>query len=302
MKNIKFYYKEEESNIKYEEYYFNGISIPKNIEFKEISSNNMNISWKIENINNINIDNNKIKYRVEKRKEKEEFIKVYEGNNQYCSINNLEFNTNYEFRICSIYNDIIGSWSEIYKIKTLEFDSIILKDNERKNEFIKKMLEWSGYKRMELIYRGSRDGMTSNNFHNKCDNKGPTIVLYKNEKSIFGGFTPISWSSGGGKWDTSPDCFLFTLKNIHNTEPTKFPLQNNNTCAVYHNSNYGPTFGGGHDIGVDQSDHLNNKIYTNFPCSYQDVLGKGKSIFNGNINNSNEYFYLKEIEVYNLFK
>ena len=298
MKNIKFNYKEEESNIKYEEYYFNGISIPKDIEFKDISSNSINISWKIENINNINIDNNKIKYRVEKRKEKEEFIKVYEGNNQYCSINNLEFNTNYEFRICSIYNDIIGSWSEIYKIKT--FDSIILKDNERKNEFIKKMLEWSGYKRMDLIYRGSRDGMTSNNFHNKCDNQGPTIVLLKNEKSVFGGFTSVSWSTDN-KYLSSPDCFIFTLINIHNTESTKFPYKND-SYAVCHYSNYGPCFGGGHDIGITQSDYLNNKIYTNFPYSYQDVLGKGNSIFTGDFNNSNQSLYLKEIEVFKLFK
>ena len=43
----------------------------------------------------------------------------------------------------------------------------------------------SGYERMELIYRGSRDGTTSNIFHNKCDNKGPTIILFKNEKGIF---------------------------------------------------------------------------------------------------------------------
>ena len=38
---------------------------------------------------------------------------------------------------------------------------------------------------MELIYRGSRDGITSNIFHNKCDNKGPIIILIKNEKGIF---------------------------------------------------------------------------------------------------------------------
>ena len=39
---------------------------------------------------------------------------------------------------------------------------------------------------MELIYRGSRDGTTSNIFHNKYDNKGPTIIFYlKMIKEIF---------------------------------------------------------------------------------------------------------------------
>ena len=154
---------------------------------------------------------------------------------------------------------------------------------------------------MDLIYRGSKDGMTSNNFHNKCDNQGPTIVLYKNEKSVFGGFSSISWSTDG-KWHSPPDCFIFTLINIHNTEPTKFPLKNNDKNAIYHHSNNGPCFGNGFDIGTDQSDFLNNKIFTNFPYSYQDTLGKGKSIFTGDFNNYNQRFQLKEIEVFKLIK
>ena len=187
------------------------------------------------------------------------------------------------------------------KIKTKDFDSIILKDVEKKIEMLQKMLEWSGYKEMNLIYRGTKDGMTSNNFHNKCDNQGPTIALIKSEKSIFGGFCSISWTSSS--WHKSPDSFIFTLKNIHNTEPTKFPLKNNNDgYAIYCHSNYGSTFGGGHDIGFDCSDFLNNKIYTNFPYSYQDVLGKGHSIFSGDLNNSDYNFYIKEIEVFKLLK
>ena len=55
MKNIKFYYKEEESTIKYEEYYFNGIVIVKDIEFKDISYNSLHLLWKTENtINKLN--------------------------------------------------------------------------------------------------------------------------------------------------------------------------------------------------------------------------------------------------------
>ena len=35
-----------------------------------------------------------------------------------CNINNFDKNTNYEFRICEYYNDLIGPWSEIQKYKT----------------------------------------------------------------------------------------------------------------------------------------------------------------------------------------
>ena len=79
MRNIKFNYEEEKSNIKYEEYYFNGIFIPKNIELKDITSSSINISWNIDNIKINNVDNNKIKYIVEMRKENEKFEKNMKG-------------------------------------------------------------------------------------------------------------------------------------------------------------------------------------------------------------------------------
>ena len=78
MKNIKIKY--EEDKINYEEYYFNGVPIPKNIQFKDITSSSLNICWDIDN--NF-IINEKIKYRIEMRKENKEFKKIYEGNNNY---------------------------------------------------------------------------------------------------------------------------------------------------------------------------------------------------------------------------
>ena len=120
MKNVKISLIEEKSIIKYEEYYFNGIPIPKIIEFKEIGTNSFKVLWNIDNINLINIDKKEIKYKLEIRKEnsKEEFNQIYEGKDNNYLINKLEKNTNYEVRICSIYNDIISQWSEIHKIKT----------------------------------------------------------------------------------------------------------------------------------------------------------------------------------------
>jgi hypothetical protein len=65
-------------------------------------------------------------------------------------INNLEKNTNYEIEICSIYKDIISDWTKL-KIKTSSIDSLIINESERRDEFIKKLYEWSGYYKMELI-------------------------------------------------------------------------------------------------------------------------------------------------------
>ena len=78
IKSIKFNYEEENNKIKYEEYILNGIPIPKDIEFKDITSFSVNIYWKIDNIN---INKNEIKYKVEMREENKEYNKIYEGNN-----------------------------------------------------------------------------------------------------------------------------------------------------------------------------------------------------------------------------
>ena len=108
IKNLKISFKEDENIVKYEEYYFSGIPPPNDIEFKDIKSNQMKMYWKINDINNLNFDNNKIKFKVELRKENsnDKFIQVYEGKNNNCSIKNLNSNTIYEIRICTNYNDI----------------------------------------------------------------------------------------------------------------------------------------------------------------------------------------------------
>ena len=298
MRNIKFCFEVKENKIKYDEYFFNGIPSPKDIVFKDIDANSLKVNWKIDDINILNIDKNKIKFKFEIRKENNDdnFKKIYEGNEMNYLINNLDSNTHYEIRICSIYNDINSNYSEIMKVKINEFDSLILKESKRYDEFIKKIYEWSGYNNMKLLYRGTRDGMDANYFHNKCDNKGPTISLFKNEKGyIFGGYTSIYWTSSGS-YKSAPDSFIFTLTNIHGTEPTKFPNSDKN-YSIFDASSYGPTFGYGNDICI-----YKNGSFANFPHSYQDILGKGKSIFTGNLNNNNTKFKLKEIEVFKIFK
>ena len=299
MKSLKFSFQEEQKNINYEEYYFSGIPIPKNISFKDISSNSLSIFWDIDNLNIINVDIKKIKFKVEMRKEnkKDKFIKVYDGENKSCNINNLEKNSYYEFRVCAYYNDLEGIWCEVQKIKTkniyINIDSIILDQSQRKTEFLEKIYEWSGYQKMVLIYRGSRDGTKGTIFHDKCDDQGPTITLFKNEKgNIFGGFSPISWKSGDIAI-TNSNYFLFTLTNIYNTQPIKFSSKNSGPQA-YHGKDYGPYF---YDIRT-YNDYLNDNSYSNFPQYYEDNLGKGYSIFTSD--NNSQYFKMKEIEVFKL--
>ena len=291
MKNLKLNFIED--NIKYDEYYFNGLFIPKDIQFSDIKVNSFKISWKIDDLN-VNNDKDKIKYKVEIRKENDQFQSIYEGNNMNCYIDKLNSDTDYDIRICTINNNINSLWSEIKKVKTKESISTILNEQNRYDEFLNKIYEWTGGKKMELLYRGTRDGMSNDVFHNKCINKGPTICLFKNEKGyIFGGFTSVDLKGGSG-YRSSKDSFIFTLTNMYEISPTKFPCSSSNN-SIQESPNYGPIFG-----GCDIAIQFPSSHYTNFPYSYKDVLGKGYSIFKGD--NDNYNFNLKEIEVFKLIK
>jgi|LauGreDrversion4_2_1035121.scaffolds.fasta_scaffold943280_1 hypothetical protein len=55
------------------------------------------------------------------------------------------------------------------------------------------------------LYSGSIDGWYSDDFHARCDDKGPTLTLLKTSKSnCVGGFTEASWS-GPEKWEYKSD-------------------------------------------------------------------------------------------------
>jgi hypothetical protein len=82
------------------------------------------------------------------------------------------------------------------------------------------MKKWIGYDcEFELLYRGTENGKSAKNFHEKCDNKGPTISLIRTlDGSKFGGFTDLCWESINsyktGK--RQHNTFLFSLNFVKN--------------------------------------------------------------------------------------
>ena len=118
LRNVNLDFKEEKSDIIFDEYFFNGCPIPNNIEITDITNSSFKVSWKID-INNKNDDINKYKFKIELKNEKDNnFVQVYEGSQSYFKIEELSQNSNYEIRICTIINDFNGPWGEIQKIKT----------------------------------------------------------------------------------------------------------------------------------------------------------------------------------------
>ena len=191
IKSLKIYFDKEQIKVNYEEFYFNGIQTPKEIEIKMVNNNSFKISWKLDDINILNVNNKHIKYKVEIRKEipNEKFILYYDGNENNCIIKNLNEKTNYEIRICCYYNDLIGPWSEIKKFQTnknINLKSLILKNEKyNKKRTICNWIDPSKNFEFKLLFRMSRDGANCFNFHRLCDNKGETLILFQLIKIIY---------------------------------------------------------------------------------------------------------------------
>ena len=137
--------------------------------------------------------------------------------------------------------------------KTLDLDSNILAKEYMKEDFfvfskIKETFPYNMTIIYKLVYRASKDGDTSYNFHNKCDYIGPNMVLIKTKKNfIFGGITSKSWKHllkdikkdepeyGTEIKDEKAFGFSVNLKKIYiNGKPDEF--------AIFCNNQYGPVF------------------------------------------------------------
>ena len=75
-------------------------------------------------------------------------------------------------------------------------NSDILKYGYNKSTFMEHIsTEFEYNLKLNRIYSGKNDGFDVKTFHNKCDNKGRTIILVKNEyNTIFGGYASESWT------------------------------------------------------------------------------------------------------------
>ena len=66
----------------------------------------------------------------------------------------------------------------------------------------------------------------------------------------------ILWLSIG-EWKDDSKAFIFTLKNLHGIEPSKFMKKKDNNKAIACGPRYGPVFGYGNDICI--YDNCNNE-------------------------------------------
>jgi hypothetical protein len=150
-------------------------------------------------------------------------------------------------------------------------------------------------KRLQLLYRGSRDGFQTSAFHGRCNGHHNTISLILSKNGcIFGGYTPLAWSS---RHDLAPDpslkSFVFTLKNPHNLAPRIFK-QKHAANAILDDSAYGPTFDSGADLYVCDQCQISNSSYSALGAAYVNDSGiDTRQVLTGSY-----HFTVEEIEVF----
>jgi len=124
-------------------------------------------------------------------------------------------------------------------------DVLTIKDKQILNGFI-----GGEPKCFTKIYSARNNGCDATTFHQKCDNKGPTVTLMFNDaEEVYGGYTSISWLSRTGKFMYDSKAFLFLLSTESGCDPMKFTVLNPE-CAVFHDKGTGPSFGSGPDLLV----------------------------------------------------
>ena len=153
------------------------------------------------------------------------------------------------------------------------------------------------YDQWSLLYRGTRDGFGSDDFHSRCDGHSNTLTIFKAKGSdyIFGGFTTASWESSN-ELKSDPNAFLFSLTN-KDSKPLKMKIDPiHHQSAIYCGSGYGPTFGV--DIRIFNNANTTIDSYSNLGCSYKHShhafgTNEVRSFLAGSYN-----FQLVEIEVF----
>ena len=117
IRNLDIYFNSELNSLDYENYYFSGIPIPKNIK-AERQKNKTLLSWDIDDFRIKDYDIKDIKYNIKIKVNDE--TSTYESLNTNITLDNDLFDIEFEVKIRASIDDCFGNWSKIKKFKKEE--------------------------------------------------------------------------------------------------------------------------------------------------------------------------------------
>lgn len=130
---------------------------------------------------------------------------------------------------------------------------------------------------------------TVKEFHDKCDNKPSILVLCKSGKQIFGGYTPLKFTSKN-EYGNDEDSFLFSINQLE-----KYSKSSGHSIWCY--KDYGPCFNYDLEFVVNKMNEINiysysYKIPSNFLNKNDDCL-KDKDC---------SHIFLDSLEIFEIVK
>ena len=169
-------------------------------------------------------------------------------------------------------------------MSNLLIDSLIITSNEDAI-LINSWISPDKKAEFQLLYRATRDGDTVNDFHNKCDNKSPILVLGKTPQNyIFGGFTKLNLKYTKDEYLSDSEAFVFSIN-----QKKKF-ISNDKNNSIYSLPNYCVIFGNGSNSLQIEDNILKNKHWSNPNGSYGSNLNLTE----------NKYFSIIEFEAFHV--
>lgn len=186
--------------------------------------------------------------------------------------------------------EIIIKYEEYVFNQSMEIKySNILKEND-----INLLLSWLPNKpsKVTLLFDSKRDGDSASTFHEKCDNKKPTLIIIKsNTNNIFGGYVTSSWTPNNSSVN-SPNSFLFSI----NQRQKYFASSQENSIIN------GGTNNNQKDSMMFQIGCCDIRMRHNFTVNNQNSTNCDKfSVYPKNIlNGGNNDFTVSNLEVYEI--
>ncbi|RIA91031.1 hypothetical protein C1645_822606 [Glomus cerebriforme] len=151
----------------------------------------------------------------------------------------------------------------------------------------------------KLLFRASRDGYSSSDFHLKCDNRGACVVIIKisGHDQVIGGFNPIGWYTSRYEYYSTSDSFIFSINFNNSLQQNSLNQENIKLCrvkdasrAIYQDPTRGPTFGYP-DLSI--SDNCNENSRSNFEPKFHYLRNDINPI---------PGFYVDDYEIFQVFK
>ena len=183
--------------------------------------------------------------------------------------------------------NIIKAKNKEQKEKGIQLDSHIINNIKEYKISLKNWINKTSFIKANLLYRLSRDGESFKTFHEKCNNKSPTLIIIESiNGQKFGGYTTCTWD---GKWTNKFDgqTFLFGLNK--NIKFKKKYLNDNKDIYVYQDC--GPWFGR-NDLYFEK----NMKICYSYKSNQYSFLND-KDLY---YNKDDDDIELKEVEIYEI--